>query len=163
LQPEFAKELANLFLVDNAEFMSTSPEIINLFASRGVDIVKTECSRQPGYRLSTVPMHAGLRRSDLPMAKVPQVKMHKADPNFLWNIDWDTSTIIHNVSGDVGPLNDFDIIEQAASKSERGINGIFQTNDFIHGFDTFNHLVPFPEIEREIVIDAPSVTGGSGR
>lgn len=133
--------------------MSTSPEIINLFASRGVDIVKTECTRKPNYRLSTVPMIQGLRRSDLPLVRVPQIKSYKPEAFYLWNIDWDTSSLILNVQSDVGPLKEFEIIENISVFQVQKIHGVCENHAHVHDFDLFCHHVAYPELESMIIME----------
>lgn len=109
---DLAKELANLFLVENAEYMANSPEIRNLFTSRGVDILRDKCNRQPEYRLTTIPMVGNLKRSDVPTYREPIAKVYIIGEMLkIWDIEWDTSLLINCIDKIYTPLEEFTLVE----------------------------------------------------
>ena len=112
LEPDLANLLANLFLADNSEFMSNSPDIKNFFASRGIEIIKKSTCRKPGYLNTRINKIEGLRVSDIPSLRLPIVRMHRPkDPLYLWNIEWDTSSIICSLENVLTPLDNIEIVE----------------------------------------------------
>lgn len=145
LDPNFAKILANMFLVDNADFMANSKEMKELFMGRGVDIVKTSCHRKSDYRLTTLPTVDGLRRSDIPFIKTPLVKIHRPREILpVWSVEWDTSNLIGSIDQIYSPLMNIEIVEILLAPRP-SIGSLFMHYPiFIWDFEKITHFMPLP-------------------
>lgn len=112
LDPDLANLLANFFLVDNYEFMTTNNEIRNFFNSRGVEVVRKTTKRKPQYENTRVAKIEGLRASEIPPPRSPLVRMHRPKEFLqLWNIEWDTSAIILSLNKVLTPLDNIEVVE----------------------------------------------------
>ncbi|CAG9330036.1 unnamed protein product [Blepharisma stoltei] len=145
LETNFAKLLANAFLIDNADFMANSKEMKELFMGRGVDIVKTKCHRESSYRLTTVPSIDGLRISDIPNIQVPIVKIHRPRDSLpIWSLEWDTSNLMGSIDQIYSPLMSIEIVEILLAPMP-SIGSIFVYFPiYIWNFDEITHFMPLP-------------------
>lgn len=113
LPSDFAKMLANFFLVENADFMSNHKDIKRLFQYRGVDIVKKQSSKEANYKTTTLPLFHGLRRSDVPQTVVPEIKAHSPGELLqVWNVDWDTSAVVGKLQKVFSPVETFSVVQE---------------------------------------------------
>ena len=113
LPQDFAKTLSNFFLVENADFMSNHKDIKRLFQYRGVDIVKKQSSKEANYKITTLPMFHGLRRSDVPQTEVPEIRLHSPGEELqLWSVHWDTSSVISKLHKVCSPIDSFSVVQE---------------------------------------------------
>ena len=142
MEPELAVLLANLFLADNAEFMSTNPDIRNFFVSRGVEIARRPTAKKSAYRSTRVPKFHDLRASEVPYQRIPVVKMHRPkDPLYLWNIEWDTSPLICSLKKVLTPLDNIEVVEifLPVKQSENSIVSIVE--EVVWDFDMISEYM----------------------
>lgn len=144
MESELASLLANLFLADNSEFMASSPDIKNFFASRGVEIIRKNSLKKNGYQNTRVPKLHGLRASEVSSLRIPIVRMHRPkDPLYLWNIEWDTSSIICSLKKVLSPLDNIEVVELFFSQKEIEKNIVSVVPEVIWDFDMISEYMDF--------------------
>jgi Bromodomain len=146
IDPELSTLLANFFLTDNFEFMTSNSDIKNFFASRGVEIVKKTTARNSRYGNSRIGKTEGLRVSDIPSVRIPAVKIHRVEHLMnIWSVEWDTSFLIRCLKKILTPLDNIEIVEVFLLPKPSQNANVSVAPVFLWDFDEINSYMDIPK------------------